>query len=35
VKEAALWQILLVVAVGGTMLGFLIRSLFRSRTWWH
>ena len=33
--EVELWQILLVVAVGGSMLAFLIRSLIRSRTWWH
>ncbi|MCW2132342.1 hypothetical protein SAMN04489742_0572 [Arthrobacter crystallopoietes] len=33
--EAELWQILLVLAVGGTALVLLFRSLLRSGTWWR
>lgn len=28
------WQIFLVLAAGGTLLGFLVRSLLRYRGWW-
>ncbi|NKX55431.1 hypothetical protein [Arthrobacter mobilis] len=33
-SDDLVWQIFLVLAAGGTLLGFLVRSLLRYRGWW-